>query len=58
MSTSRVVRARTIGSGIVAGRPRGGVEVIVIGGEPPTKIQGGSVLGGVAGPAGCPRSGR
>ena len=48
--TSRVVRARTIGSGIVQAAREGDVEAIVIGGEPPSKIQGGSVLGGVQGP--------
>ena len=48
--TSRVVRARTIGSGIVQAAREGEVEAIVIGGEPPSKIKGGSVLGGVQGP--------
>jgi basic amino acid/polyamine antiporter, APA family len=48
--TSRVVRARTVGSGIVQAAREGEVEAIVIGGEPPSKIQGGSVLGGVQGP--------
>jgi len=47
--TSRVVRARTTGSGIVQAAREGEVEAIVIGGEPPSKIQGGSVLGGVQG---------
>jgi APA family basic amino acid/polyamine antiporter len=48
--TSRVVRARTVGSGIVQAAREGEVEAIVIGGEPPSRIQGGSVLGGVQGP--------
>jgi APA family basic amino acid/polyamine antiporter len=48
--TSRVVRARTVGSGIVQAAREGEVEAIVIGGEPPSKIKGGSVLGGVQGP--------
>ena len=48
--TSRVVRARTTGSGIVQAAREGEVEAIVIGGEPPSKIQGGSILGGVQGP--------
>ena len=48
--TSRVVRARTVGSGIVQAAREGDVEAIVIGGEPPSKIQGGSILGGVQGP--------
>jgi APA family basic amino acid/polyamine antiporter len=47
--TSRVVRARSIGSGIVQAAREGGTEAIVIGGEPPTKIRGGAVLGGVGG---------
>jgi APA family basic amino acid/polyamine antiporter len=47
--TSRVVRARSIGSGIVQAAREGGAEAIVIGGEPPTKIRGGAVLGGIGG---------
>jgi APA family basic amino acid/polyamine antiporter len=47
--TSRVVRARSIGSGIVQAARDGGAEAIVIGGEPPTKIRGGAVLGGIGG---------
>ena len=39
--TSRVVRARTVGAGIVEAARDGGVEAIVIGGEPPSKIRGG-----------------
>ena len=45
--TSRVVRARSVGGGIVEAARDGGVEAIVIGGEPPSKIRGGLVLGGV-----------
>jgi APA family basic amino acid/polyamine antiporter len=45
--TSRVVRARSVGAGIVEAARVGGVEAIVIGGEPPSKIRGGPVLGGV-----------
>jgi APA family basic amino acid/polyamine antiporter len=48
--TSRVVRARSVGAGIVQAAREGKVEAIVIGGEPPSRIQGGSVLGGVEGP--------
>jgi basic amino acid/polyamine antiporter, APA family len=47
--TSRVVRARSIGSGIVQAAREGGAEAIVIGGEPPTRIRGGAVLGGIGG---------
>jgi APA family basic amino acid/polyamine antiporter len=44
-----VVRARTIGVGIVRAARERDVEVIVMGAEPPTKIRGGAVLGGVGG---------
>jgi APA family basic amino acid/polyamine antiporter len=47
--TSRVVRARSIGAGIVQAARDGAAEAIVIGGEPPTKIRGGAVLGGIGG---------
>ena len=40
-----------------AGGAEGGAEAIVIGGEPPTKIRGGAVLGGIGG-RGRPRSAR
>ena len=36
-----------MGAGIVDQARERGVEAIVIGGEPPTRIRGGSVLGGV-----------
>jgi APA family basic amino acid/polyamine antiporter len=42
-----VVRARKVGAGILEAARRGDVEAIVIGGEPPTKIRGGGVLGGI-----------
>ena len=45
--TTDVVRARKIGAGILAAARRGNAEAIVIGGEPPTKIRGGGVLGGI-----------
>jgi APA family basic amino acid/polyamine antiporter len=44
-----VVRARTIGAGIVEAARFRGVEMIVMGAEPPTRIQGGAVLGGIGG---------
>jgi APA family basic amino acid/polyamine antiporter len=44
-----VVRARSIGAGIVQAARDRGVEVIVMGGEPPTRIRGGAVLGGLGG---------
>ncbi|MQA73267.1 MAG: amino acid permease [Solirubrobacterales bacterium] len=44
-----VVRARTVGAGIVQAARDRKVEVIVMGGEPPTRVRGGAVLGGVGG---------
>jgi basic amino acid/polyamine antiporter, APA family len=44
-----VVRARNVGAGIVAAARDRDVEVIVMGAEPPTKILGGAVLGGIGG---------
>jgi APA family basic amino acid/polyamine antiporter len=44
---TEAVRAREVGAGIVDAARRAGVEAIVIGGEPPSKIRGGAVLGGV-----------
>ena len=44
-----VVRARTIGAGIVAAARERDVDVIVMGAEPATTIRGGAVLGGVGG---------
>jgi APA family basic amino acid/polyamine antiporter len=46
---TEVVRARTVGSAIVEAARERGVEVIVVGAEPPTRIKGGGVLGGIAG---------
>jgi APA family basic amino acid/polyamine antiporter len=42
-----LVRGRTIGSAIVDEARRRHVEAIVIGAEPPSKIRGGSLLGGI-----------
>jgi basic amino acid/polyamine antiporter, APA family len=44
-----VVRARTVGAGIVQAARERDVEVIVMGGEPPTPIRGGALLGGLGG---------
>ena len=44
-----VVRARSVGAGIVEAARDRDVEVIVMGGEPPTRILGGAVLGGLGG---------
>jgi len=45
--TTETIRARKVGAGIVEAARRGGVEAIVIGGEPPTKIRGGARMGGI-----------
>jgi APA family basic amino acid/polyamine antiporter len=42
-----LIKARSVGAGIVEAARRRGVEAIVLGAEPPTRIRGGSVLGGV-----------
>jgi APA family basic amino acid/polyamine antiporter len=44
-----VVRARNVGAGIVAAARERNVEMIVMGAEPPTKILGGAILGGIGG---------
>ncbi len=41
--------ARDVGEAIVAEASRRGVEAIIVGGEPPNRIRGGAVLGGVRG---------
>jgi APA family basic amino acid/polyamine antiporter len=45
--TTRVLRARKVGAGIVAAARETGAEAIVIGGEAPTKIRGGAKIGGI-----------
>ncbi len=45
-----VVRARDVGSGIVLAARERDVELIVMGGEPPSRVRGGAVLGGVSRP--------
>jgi basic amino acid/polyamine antiporter, APA family len=47
--TTDLVRARSMGAGIVKEARDKGAEVIVMGGEPPTRIRGGAVLGGIGG---------
>lgn len=44
---TELVPARSIGAGIVEMARRTGAEAIVMGGEPPTKVRGGAVLGGI-----------
>jgi basic amino acid/polyamine antiporter, APA family len=46
VSTS-LVPARFAGAGIVEEARRRGAEVIVMGGEPPTRVRGGAILGGI-----------
>jgi APA family basic amino acid/polyamine antiporter len=45
--TTDVIRARKVGAGILEAARRSGAEAIVIGGEPPTKIRGGAMIGGI-----------
>jgi basic amino acid/polyamine antiporter, APA family len=45
--TTSMVPARFIGAGIVDEAREKGAEVIVMGGEPPTRIRGGAILGGI-----------
>jgi basic amino acid/polyamine antiporter, APA family len=44
-----MVPARSVGAGIVDEARRRAVEVIVMGGEPPSRMRGGAVLGGIGG---------
>jgi APA family basic amino acid/polyamine antiporter len=46
-----LVPARSAGAGIVEMARRTGAEAIVMGGEPPSKIRGGAVIGGIGGEA-------
>jgi basic amino acid/polyamine antiporter, APA family len=46
---TNLVRARSMGSGIIDEARAKGAEVIVMGGEPPTRIRGGAILGGIGG---------
>ncbi len=47
--TTKLVPARSLGSGIVQEARDKGAEVIVMGGEPPTRVRGGAILGGIGG---------
>jgi basic amino acid/polyamine antiporter, APA family len=47
--TTNLLPARSIGAGIIQEARDKGAEVIVMGGEPPTRIRGGAVLGGIGG---------
>ncbi len=47
--TTNLVPARSTGAGIIQEARDKGVEVIVMGGEPPTRIRGGAILGGIGG---------
>jgi APA family basic amino acid/polyamine antiporter len=47
--TTMPIRGRTTGAAIVERARRSGVEAIVIGAEPPSRIRGGGILGGVSG---------
>jgi APA family basic amino acid/polyamine antiporter len=47
--STNLVPARSMGAGIVKEARDKGAEVIVMGGEPPTRIRGGAVLGGIGG---------
>jgi basic amino acid/polyamine antiporter, APA family len=49
--TTETARGRTMGSAIVEAARERQVEAIVIGAEPPSRIKGGGVLGGIAGGA-------
>ncbi|MGI8462238.1 MAG: amino acid permease [Solirubrobacterales bacterium] len=44
-----MVRAREVGYGIVGEARKRGVDLIVMGAEPPTRIRGGALLGGIGG---------
>jgi APA family basic amino acid/polyamine antiporter len=45
--STAVVPARSVGAGIVEEARRSGAEVIVMGAEPPTRVRGGAILGGI-----------
>jgi basic amino acid/polyamine antiporter, APA family len=46
---TELVPARSVGAGIVDAARRRNVEVIVMGGEPPSRVRGGAKLGGIGG---------
>ena len=45
--SAELLRARDVGKGIVEEAMRRHAEAIIVGGEPPTKVRGGAVLGGI-----------
>ncbi len=45
--SAEVLRARDVGAGIIEAARHVGAEAIVVGAEPPTKVRGGAMLGGV-----------
>ena len=45
--SAELLRARDVGKGIVEEARRSDAEAIVVGGEPPTKVRGGAVYGGI-----------
>jgi APA family basic amino acid/polyamine antiporter len=45
--TAELIPARKVGEGIVESARRLGVEAIVMGGEPPSRVRGGAILGGI-----------
>jgi APA family basic amino acid/polyamine antiporter len=45
---TELVPARKVGAGIVESARRLGVEAIVMGGEPPSRVRGGAILGGIS----------
>jgi APA family basic amino acid/polyamine antiporter len=47
--STNLVAARSVGAGIVQEARDKGAEVIVMGAEPPTRIRGGAILGGIGG---------
>jgi APA family basic amino acid/polyamine antiporter len=47
--TTNLLPARSLGAGIVQEAREKGAEVIVMGGEPPTRVRGGAILGGIGG---------
>jgi basic amino acid/polyamine antiporter, APA family len=44
---TEILPARSVGAGIVEAARRRGAEAIVMGGEPPTRMRGGAILGGI-----------
>jgi APA family basic amino acid/polyamine antiporter len=45
--STEILPARSVGAGIVEAARTRGVEAIVMGGEPPTRVRGGAILGGI-----------